>query len=277
MTIAVDKGVLKRRMSALDFTLKKYEELCDVISRSTYRPVTLREYLRSGRDERGVAYAILRHDVDRTPRRALDTAEIEHRYNIRATYYFRARRGAYVPEIIDKIAAYDHEIGNHYETLDKAGGDVQKAQVIFAKELGDYRNRYDIRTVCAHGNPLTRYDNKTIWNGLAFSDFGLLGEAFLSLDYERFAYFSDSGRTWLNSRSQKMLGKDSVRTAFEHLKVKSTDDLIATVKEGALPNICILAHPERWTGGAVAFVGRYLLDAGFSCGKAAIYLYRKGR
>jgi hypothetical protein len=269
----VNENIFLNTFSNLDFTLNKYRELCETVNGSKYSTITLSKYLQLV-GENSKSYIIMRHDIDRTPQRALDIAEVEHKYGIQATYYFRTQRGTYVPEIIDRIAAYGHEIGYHYETIDKCKGNMEMAKRLFTMELGDFRSRYEVKTVCAHGNPLTEHDNKKIWDNLKLSDFGLIGEAFLSLDYDKFAYFSDSGRTWLNNKSQKMPGKDSITTAFNYLETKSTDDLITIIKGGTLPNICILTHPERWTKNIASFIGRYLLDFTFRSGKTAIYVYR---
>lgn len=264
-----------RLFSNLDFTLNRYEKLCRTIVESKYISLTLGDYLKSRVEETGNPSIIMRHDIDRSPRCALRVAKIEHKYGIFGTYYFRDRRHTFVPAILDEIASLGHEIGYHYENIDKCKGNVESAKLLFEKELNGFRRRYDVKTVCAHGNPLTPWDNKDIWKSARFADYGLLGEAFLSLDYGQFAYFSDSGRTWVNNKSQKMPGKDSVETAFSHLKPKNTDDVIEIVKEETLPNICILTHPERWRGDVIGFIGKYFLDLAFSWGKVAIYSYRK--
>lgn len=251
----------------------KYVKLCKSIADSRYIVVMLREYLQDSNKD--CQFLIMRHDIDQSCKYALDVASVEHKYGIKATYYFRAQRRTYIPDVIDRIASLGHEIGYHYETLDKCKGSIESAKALFLKELADFRKKYDIKTVCAHGNPLTKYDNKDIWNSLRLSDLGLLGEAFLTLDYNKFAYFSDSGRTWQNNKAQKMPGKDSVQTAFNNIQAKSTDDIIRIVKEGTLPNICILTHPERWSKDMISFAGRYALDMAFSWGKAAISLYRE--
>lgn len=264
-----------RILSNLDFTLHKYEELCRTIARSKYACLRLVDYLQLAHKHGDKPYIIMRHDIDRVPRRALDIAQAEHSYGIRATYYFRDRKDTYVTGIMDRVASFGHEIGYHYETIDKCKGNIEMARTLFKKELANFRARYEVKTVCAHGNPLTSYDNKDIWESAELSDFGLLGEAFLSLDYSRFAYFSDSGRTWLNSKSQKMPGKDFVETAFNDMHPESTDDVIEIIRGGKLPNICILTHPERWTGDIIQFSRRYLLDLAFSWGKVAISTYRR--
>ncbi len=257
-------------LGKMDFTLGKYAELCRAVSSSVYRTVPLAEYL-GNRELNGKRVLIMRHDIDQDCRYALDLAQVEQEHHIRATYYFRMRQKTFVTQTIDKIQACGHEIGYHYETLDKTRGDMKQAESLFRDELSRFRAKYPVITVCAHGNPLTKNDNKDIWKSLKLNDFGLSGEAFLSLDYDWFAYFSDSGRTWLNNKSQKMPGKDSVQTAYDHYQPKSTDDVIDIVRQGAIPNICILTHPERWSKDVAAFTSRYLIDLAFSWGKAVIY------
>jgi hypothetical protein len=264
----------KTILSKLDFTVNRYEELCQAIAESKYANATIAGYLQMDKGNKEKPYIILRHDIDRTPQRALDISLVEKKYGLKATYYFR--ESTYVTKIMDEIASYGHEIGFHYETLDRSKGNMEAAITLFQHELALFRERYEVKTVCAHGNPLTRYDNKDIWKSLSLADFGLLGEAFLALDFTRFAYFSDSGRTWLKTASQKMPGKDDVKTAFDSIKAKNTDELIEIISEGTLPNICILTHPERWCKGIFAFTSRYLIDLAFSCGKVAISMYQGG-
>ena len=258
----------------MDFTIDKYADLCEAVSGSRYSSVTLAEYLGAEIEPGNRRFLILRHDIDRTPERALDTALVEHQFGLKATYYFRFQKSTFVPALMDKINSLGHEIGYHYETIDKCKGDMESAIRLFQRELSDFRNRYEVKTVCAHGNPLTRFNNSHIWQNIKLSDFGLLGEAFLALDFTRFAYFSDSGRTWLNDKSQKMPGKDSVKTAFDHFKPQNTDDVINLVRGGDIPNICILTHPERWCKDISSFTIRYLIDLVFSLGKTAITVYR---
>jgi len=258
-----------------DFTLRKYDGLCKAVANSRCTSVTFSDYLEHYRWDDGNSFIIMRHDIDRDAGCASNIAKLEHQYGIKGSYYFRMRKGTYTTDIIDEIASYGHEIGYHYETLDKSKGNVELAIELFERDLAEFRKRYEVKTICAHGNPLTRYDNKDIWKKCKFSDFGLLGEPYLSLDYSKFAYFSDSGRTWKNDKAQKMEGKDYIETAFTLIQPRNTDELIQIIKEGALPNVCILAHPERWSKGVASFISRRLLDFAFSWGKVAIYMYKR--
>ncbi|MCJ7635678.1 hypothetical protein MUP77_25210 [Candidatus Bathyarchaeota archaeon] len=254
-------GVLDNR----DFTLVKYEQVCQAIANSRYVNVTFQEYFTQ--PNRAEHLIILRHDIDEDSKYASDIAKVEYRYNLKGTYYFRMSKKTYVPTIIDEIATYNHEIGYHYETVDRCNGDLEAAVVLFENELSAFRQRYAVTTACMHGNPLTKYDNKAIWQKRSLLDFGLLGEPYLSLDYAKFAYFSDSGRTWEQSTGKKM--KDQVATHNNKLP-KNTDELIEIINTGELPNICILTHPERWPKNLLDYSKRYLIDTAYVLGKAAI-------
>ncbi|MBE9594264.1 MAG: hypothetical protein IMF19_12400, partial [Proteobacteria bacterium] len=72
-----------------DFTLAKYEELCNAIVQSGYAVVSIKDYLSLQPPGKVI---ILRHDVDRKPEKALQMAEIERGFDLRATYYFRSTK-----------------------------------------------------------------------------------------------------------------------------------------------------------------------------------------
>jgi len=43
------------------------------------------------------------------------------------------------------------------------------------------------------------YDNRDLWKRYDFRQFGLAGEAYLSIDYHRLAYLTDAGRSWADN------------------------------------------------------------------------------
>lgn len=228
-------------MPNLDFTLRKYKELCQAIISSEYAPLTIHDYLKQNHNEKSI---ILRHDVDRKPIRAQKMAQTEHEFGIKSTYYFRTVKEVFQPRIIKQIAGFGHEIGYHYEVLDKAKGDITEAIEIFEQELKDLREIADVTTICMHGNPLTSWVNRDIWKEHNFNDFDIIGEAYLSIDYTKVPYFTDTGRSW---NSSKYSIKDVVQTDIYSGKIKSTDALIGLIKNESQKNICILTHPNRWT------------------------------
>lgn len=235
----------------LDFTLKKYKELCDCVSRSSYKIITVERYL--SHFNLSDAFTILRHDVDRKPARAEKMALIESDFGIKATYYFRKAHYVFKPEIMKRISAMGHEIGYHYEVLDKAKGNIQKAYLIFKKELTMFRDIANIKSVAMHGNPLTGWINSDFWKHFSFDEFHLSGDASLSIKDNSVLYFTDTGRNWnpmkynrkdfiSNSNANKSLAK----------KIYKTDDLIRFVSSFEKKHHLYLSiHPNRWNDSTV--------------------------
>src|SRR5690606_34263406 len=122
--------------------------------------VTMTEYICNQLPDR---FVLLRHDVDRMPERALETAKIEHELGIKATYYFRTIKSVFKPDIIHQIREMGHEIGYHYETLSEAKGDKKRAFDLFKSHLDNFRDVCDVKTICMHGKPLSKYDNRELW------------------------------------------------------------------------------------------------------------------
>lgn len=254
-----------RLLSNRDFTLGKYEQLCEAVVGSKYTNVTFEEYLNHHAEDT-THHIILRHDIDVNARNALDMAQVEYQHGLRATYYFRTIKKTYVPSIMDRIASYNHEIGYHYETLDRSKGNLNLAVELFRQELAIFRQRCEVKTVCMHGTSLTKYDNKEIWKEHKLSDFNLLGEPYLSLDYTKFGYFSDSSRTWSFDKKTK----DIVDVLPLAVQPRDTDELIKIIKRGELGNICILTHPIRWSKNLRDYLSRYTIDLIYNIGKTVI-------
>jgi hypothetical protein len=250
-----------------DFTLEKYAELCKAL-KSNYKTMSVLNYLAADNDGH---IAILRHDVDKYPDRSLSMAKVEHSMNIASTYYFRMVPGIFDKKIIGEITSLGHEIGFHYEVLDKAEGNMSKALEIFAKELEEIRTIVDIKTVCMHGSPLKKWRNLDIWNQAKLEDFQLTGEPYLSIDYGIVQYYTDTGRRW---DGDKVSIDDHVVQDKEHV-VHSTDELISLLEKKIHKQILIQTHPQRWTEGTGAWakelvgqnvknVGKRMLKGGSS-------------
>ena len=144
-----------------DFSFKIYRDLIAEIKRTGLKVFTLKEYFRQKQDTQ--TFIILRHDVDRRPENALRMALIESSFGIHSTYYFRITKNVFNKAIIKEIAGLGHEIGYHYEVMDKAHGDIKLAERIFDLELTKLRMLADVWTVCMHGNPLSPWDNRDFW------------------------------------------------------------------------------------------------------------------
>lgn len=253
-----------------DFTLSKYEELCKAIQQH-YNTCTIYEYLTEyalehveNTEQQKKKVTIIRHDVDKKPQNSLLMAILEAELGIQSTYYFRTNPNVFDLSIIEKIENIGHEIGYHYEVLDKAKGDPVKAIQLFDQELKMFP--HPVRTICMHGNPLTPWDNRDLWKQYNFHDFGITGEAYLSIDYQNILYFSDTGRTWQNTYSVKdFTNSSTVQQSMPH----STMDL-TRVCCNTNENICLVTHPQRWNNTLFPWVSELVFQTGKNVGKAMI-------
>jgi hypothetical protein len=221
----------------IDFTYKKYSSLCDELIKCGFTLMTVKEYLSNPPHEK---YAILRHDVDSRPLRSVKMAQLEHSMGISSTYYFRHTDNVFIPHIIKEVADLGHEIGFHYEVLSKSNGDYPRAIALFEKELADFKEIDEISTICMHGSPLSPYDNRDLWKVYDFRDYGIIGDAYLSMDANQH-YLSDTGWRW--DKKYKVRDLMPGKTEFD---IKTTDDIILAIRECKIPSLYLLTHPGNW-------------------------------
>ena len=194
---------------------------------------------------------ILRHDVDRLPDNALNTALLEHDLGIPASCYFRAVPESWDEAIIQKIAGLGHEIGYHYENLSVCKGDPGRAWEDFQANLAKLRELVSVTTICMHGSPLSKWDNRKLWETYNYRDLGILAEPYFDVDYSQVFYITDTGRKWNNETSNI---RDKVKSGFD-IPIKSTRHLIRLAQENKLPDkIMINTHPQRWEDRVVQWV-----------------------
>lgn len=223
----------------MDFTLKTYKELLLCLKKLSFSFATFNEFTNntSGKS------IYLRHDVDRLPNNALVLAKLEYSLDIKSTYYFRILNHVFQPEIIKEIKSLGHEIGYHYEDYSLAKGDIKNAVKSFEKNLSNLRDITEINTLCMHGSPLNKWDNRKIWDTIDYHAYGLTLEPYYDINYNEFFYITDTGRKWNNVNINI---RDKVKTKFK-IKIKSTRHIIKLLKRGEIPNkIIINTHPHRW-------------------------------
>ena len=79
----------------------------------------------------------------------------------------------------------NHEIGYHYEEMDLCNGDVHAAIKLFEKNLKTLRDICPIETICMHGSPRSKYDNKSIWLSNKYTDYQIIGEPYFYLNFNK--------------------------------------------------------------------------------------------
>lgn len=244
--------------------------------------MTFAEYLESKVAEKKII--ILRHDVDCRPEQALKMARLEHEMGIKASFYFRYRRRRFSEKVIGAVADLGHEIGYHYEDLRRTRGDAQKAIAVFRLNLEKLRCLAQVKTICMHGSPIFRFDNRDLWNSNDYHDFGIIGDPYFDIDVKNVLYLTDTGRKWDGDRvsvrdkmsvegfgvmekredgGQKSENKVKDKRARRGLvcyspglRLHSTRDIINSLERNRLPNKFMLTvHPQRWTDEWIPWVG----------------------
>ena len=223
----------------MDFTIKKYNELISSLIESNYNFQTFEEFLTKPK----LKTIVLRHDVDLLPDRALELARIQNNFGIKGSYYFRAVPESWDVNIIKQIASLGHEIGYHYENLTICKGNIASAIEDFKSNLVELRKLADVKTICMHGSPRSKYDSKDLWNEFDYRELDIIGEPYFDVDFNKVFYLTDTGRRW---DGHKVSVRDKVQTSFKQT-FKYTNEIITSTKKGKLPNqIMFTFHPARW-------------------------------
>ena len=278
-----------------DFRVTNLKELMEALLNEDYKFIHFKEF----NNVKDSKITILRHDVDLLPENSLRTAELENSLGVTGTYYFRTIPETFKPDIIQEIADLGHEVGYHYETVDKVTkseladgslriadkkkssyevkklrsygarsasdrvtkssygvkklrsyGELEKrreeiidrAYELFCEELEMFRKVVPVETICMHGSPRAKYDNKMIWSKYDYRELGIVGEPYFDVDWNVFGYLTDTGRRW---NGEKYSVRDRVDSRFK-FDFKRTEDVIRNVDK--LPDkLMITFHPQRWT------------------------------
>jgi len=224
----------------LDFTLATYKELLTVLESENYKFRTFEKFVTENNAEKVV---VLRHDVDRAPFNAVKMAQLEKGMGISASYFFRVVDESYDENSIREIVALNHELGYHYEDLALAGGSFKVALSTFDKNLMKFRGFYPVTTMCMHGSPMSKWDNRKLWNNFNYRDYGIIAEPYFDLDFNQIFYLTDASRSWNN---ETVTLRDKVASKF-NISINSTSDIIDLLKQEKMPkHLMISTHPHNW-------------------------------
>lgn len=223
-----------------DFTLQSYRSLILAFQQSGYRFQAFEEMMTAPAEGKSV---VMRHDVDELAWNALKMAQLEKSLGVRATYFFRIVKQSNVPEVIKQIVELGHEVGYHYEDLALAEGDEDKAIKSFEEHLAYFRQFYPVKSVCMHGSSTSQYDNRLLWKERRLSDYGLVGEPYLSVDFGKVYYLTDTGYAWDGG---KYATRDVVASPFE-LRFHATAQIVDCIEHGAFPKKALILAHTLWT------------------------------
>ena len=252
----------------MDFTLEKYKELLLALQRHNYTFQTFEEFIKKPNDK----VVVLRHDVDRRSINATWLSEIEFSLGLKASYYFRVVPESNDKDVIKKVASQHHEVGYHYEDLGMAKGDYKLAYKNYLKNLEYFRSFYPVTTVCMHGSPENRIDNRSIWDKYDYKKDGIIAEPYFDVNYDEVFYITDTGRAW-NKKS--VIVRDKVETSY-NIPVKSIDHMIELLEANKMPEKLIIStHPHRWFNVGLLWFNELVMQNIKNVVKALLVRYRK--
>jgi hypothetical protein len=233
----------------MDFTHTKYKELLETLRDQRFSFVSFGDYLQNNTNLVSHKICIFRHDVEQNYINALQVAKILNKFEVNGTYFFRIKPNFFQPEIVREISLLGHEIGYHYDDLTQSRGDFQEGICRFERNLQVLRNIAPVKTICMHGSPLSRFDNKNLWMKYKYWDYGIIGDPYFDVDFDQIFYLSDTGRRW---DGWKVSIRDKVRQqkkwTEQGLTFHSTNDIIYAARNGTLPDqIMFTFHPKRWS------------------------------
>ncbi len=252
-----------------DFTLGVYRRLCAAVAKSGYRAYKLGDYHESMSTAKQPRL-FLRHDVDYLPKTALDLARIEIDNGLVASYFFRCVKSAFDPKVIAKIRDMGMEVGYHYETFHRAKGDYALAWKLTREDLEKLRAVAPIKAAAMHGNALSPFDNRTIWKQHDFRELGIEVEAYLTPDFSKIRYLTDTGRNWHPTRGNMY---DQVAYKID-AALSDTNSVIAYLTHNRA-DTCILTHPNRWSSNPALWTWNLLFDNAANTAKGLLKFVRR--
>ena len=178
----------------LDFTINLLPNLYKALQSQVFSFISVSDILQN--KEISSKYIILRHDVEKYYENALEFARIQNELGIRGVYYFRISEKFFKADIVRQIVSLGHEVGYHYDDLTQCNGNYNVAIKRFENNLIILREITSVKTICMDGSPLSKYDNKALWEKYNYHDFGIIGEPYFDIDFSEVLYLTDTGRMW---------------------------------------------------------------------------------
>ncbi len=256
----------------MDFTLFTYRQLLKALEVQGFFFQTFKSFVGYSAEET----VVLRHDVDRLPGNALKMARLEHELGIVATYYFRTMPASWNEDIICKIAFLGHEIGYHYENLSLCKGNFELALADFKSNLVKLSALVPVTTICMHGSPLSKWDNRDLWKKYDYRELGIIAEPYFDVDFDEVLYLTDTGRRW-DGNKVSVRDKVSSNHKNQNFKFRSTMDIIRAIESGLLPDkIMITTHPQRWNNRFVPWAKELIWQNMKNVVKKALYVGNRG-
>lgn len=176
---------------ACNFTLKHYEEICNIITESQYKLCFFNDDFDDLEN-----LLILRHDIDQSLDQSIKIAKIENKYNVKSTFFIWLRSPFYnifekkYSDIIYEIISLGHQIGLHFdESSYKIENEIDLNSYV-DKEVNIIKSFFnlDIYAVSMHKPSKWILDNDIQLKNYI--------NVYSKIYFKEFKYISDSRRQW---------------------------------------------------------------------------------
>ena len=227
-------------------TYRSFKQLCKAVSLK-YKQTFLVE------SKNGLCkpFFMIKHDVEKSPKKALAIAKIENKYCLSSTFYFQA----YLLndkniKILKKIQSLGHIVSYHHDVMDQTKGNLCKAISIFDKNKKWLNDRgFEFCTICQHGNPLLErkgyYSNRDFFRSKEvqelYPDLIDVMVNFPERICEDYLYVSDAGRKWAIIDSPTK--NDLPGFTGNNVEIKK---IIHFINENHFSNIVLSCHSHRY-------------------------------
>ena len=207
-----------------NFTLKHYEEICNIIAKSQYKICFFNS---CSSDFKNIL--ILRHDVDQSLEQSIKIAKIENKYNINSTFFIWLRSPFYnifekkYSDIIYEIVNLGHQIGLHFdESVYKIENEKELNKSI-EKEINIIKTYFDINI---NAVSMHRPSKWLLNNDVKLKKYV---NTYEKRFFKDFKYLSDSRRQW------------------------KEDCVCKKINPKIYPKLHILIHPFWWVDKDISF------------------------
>lgn len=174
-----------------NFTLKHYEEICNIIIKSQYKICFFNNCSSVYKN-----ILILRHDIDQSLEQSIKMATIENEYNIKSTFFIWLRSPFYnifekkYSDIVYEIINLNHQIGLHFdESVYKIDNEIDLNQYI-EKEINFIKTYFNINIYAVS---MHRPSKWLLNNDVKLNKYVNIYEKRFFKDFK---YLSDSRRQW---------------------------------------------------------------------------------
>jgi len=181
---------------------------------------------------------------------------------VRSRKYEVSSKKAYSKQSRDAIHRVLNVIKSKNKTPENKTTLIDHAYQLFCHHLEQLRQYAEIKTICMHGSPKSKYDSRDIWNRYDYRKLGIIGEPYFDIDFDEVFYLTDTGRRW---DGWKVSLRDKVpqqeQWEKEGLVFHTTKDIIKAAHQNKLPDkIMITTHPQRWTDRPLPWMKEWILQ-----------------